>query len=84
MKAVRFAAVGVIAVSSAFGAVDIADRVDRIGEECANTVSVSGLLLWAWQENVTLSYEKGVWYDDRENHVLGTSPVEDADVCLVM
>lgn len=84
MKLLKIVAWGIIAVTSAFGAVDLANRVDSIGDEaCARVVSIDDFSIWLSQRPwADIDYRNGEWHDDRENRIIGTSPAEDSAICL--
>ena len=84
MKALKVIAWGIIAISSAFGAIDIADRVESVGEsKCARVVTIDDFSIWLSQHpEALIDYRDGEWHDDREGRLIGTSPSEDSSICL--
>lgn len=84
MKALKVIAWGIIATTSFVGAVELADKVENMGQgDCARVVTITDFSIWLSQHYwADIDYRDGTWFDVRENKVIGTSPAEDSDICL--
>jgi len=83
MKAVRAMSWIIIGITSIVGAFEIAERVDRIGQDCRETVGITEFLRSTWQTETAINYdgETDTWYGEG-GRVIGTAVTEDSDVCL--
>lgn len=82
MKAIRIIAWSIIGVTSLVGAIELAERADRLAtRNCQTVIEITDFSRWASQTNQPLTYSNGTWYD-ATGKTLGTAPTEDSDICV--